>query len=186
MAGGRRTDDRYGGDRADRRRAPNLPTAARSISESLDPKLTPEIRSIQSLYSDSAAQIARIAAAVTLVGLVAIALAAVGLVGLVSFAVRQRTKEFAVRLALGADAGKILSATLRQFFVPAIAGLMLGTISAAAMSYLLRHALYGISNLDPIAYAGAIAFLVAILALSALLPARRALRLNVSKALHYQ
>lgn len=164
----------------------NLASSARSISESLDPRLIPEVRSIQSLYSDSAAQIARIAAAVTLVGLVAIALAAVGVVGLVSFAVRQRAKEIAIRLALGADAGKVLNTILKQFFVPAISGLALGTISAAAMSNLLRHALYGISNLDPIAYAGAVALLVAILALSALLPARRALRVNVSKALHYQ
>jgi predicted permease len=164
----------------------NLSAAARSISESLDPKLTPEIRSIQSMYSDSVAQITRIAAAVTLVGLVAIALAAVGVVGLVSFAVRQRTKEIAIRLALGADSGTVLNAILRQFLVPAITGLVLGAISAAATSNLLRRGLYGISNLDPLAYAGAIAFLVAILVLSALLPARRALRVNVSKALRYQ
>ncbi len=164
----------------------DLPAAAKSISESLDPKLLPEVRSIESLYSDSVAQIARIAAAVTLVGLVAIGLAAVGVIGLVSFAVRQRTKEIAIRLALGADAGKVLNVILRQFIVPTIAGLLLGTVSAAAMSNLLRHALYGISNLDPIAYAGAVVFLVVILTLSALLPARRALRVNVSKALHYQ
>jgi predicted permease len=164
----------------------NLPKAARSISESLDPQLIPEIRSIQALYSDSVAEIARIAAAVTLVGLVAIALAAVGVAGLVSFAVRQRTREIAIRLALGADSGKILTAILRQFFAPAITGLALGAIAAAAMSSLLRHGLYGVSNLDPIAYAGAVAFLVAILAISALVPARRALRVNVSRALHYQ
>ena len=164
----------------------NLPKAARSIGESLDPKLLPEVRSIQALYSDSVAQIARIAAAVTLVGLVAIGLAAVGVVGLVGFSVRQRTKEIAIRIALGADAGKVLHVILKQFLVPAIAGLVLGTAGAAALSNLLRHTLYGVSNLDLIAYAGAAAFLVAILALSALLPARRALRVNVSRALHYQ
>jgi predicted permease len=164
----------------------NLPKAAKSISESLDPKLIPEIRSVQALYSGNVSEIARVAAAVTLVGLVAMALAAVGIVGLVSFAVRQRTKEIAIRLALGADAGKVLNAILKQFFVPAIAGLALGAAGAAAMSSLLRHGLYGVSNLDPLAYVGAVALLVAILALSALLPARRALRVNVSKALHYQ
>ena len=97
-----------------------------------------------------------------------------------------RQKEIAIRLALGADTSKVLNLILRQFFLPAITGLLLGTISAAAISNLLRHALCGISNLNLVAYAGAVAFLVAILALSALLPARRALRVNVSKALRYQ
>jgi len=164
----------------------NLETAAKSISESLDPKLFPEVRSIPSLYSDSVAQIERLAGVVTLVGLVAIALAGVGVVGLVSFTVRQKTKEIAIRLALGAPSSRILKGILRQFSAPAIIGLVFGAISAAAASYLLRHALYGISNLDLIAYAGAVGFLIAIFAISALLPARRALRVNVSKALHYQ
>ena len=164
----------------------NLTKAAKSISESLDPKLFPEVRSIRSLYSGRVVQIERIAGAVTLVGLVAIGLAAVGIVGLVSFTVRQRTREIAIRLALGAPSGSIVKSILRQFSAPALIGVALGTGTAAAASNLLRHALYGISNLDLIAYAGAVAFLIIMLAISALVPARRALRVNVSKALHYQ
>lgn len=164
----------------------NLSAAAKSISASLDPKLFPEIRSIKSLYSASVVQIERIAGAVTLVGLVAIGLAGVGILGLVSFTVRQRTKEIAIRLALGATSNDILKAILRQFAVPTVIGLVAGVAIAAASSNVLRHALYGISNFDPIAYVGAVGFLVAILAVSALLPARRALQVNVSRALHYQ
>ncbi len=164
----------------------NLPNAAKSISESLDPKLFPEIRSIKALYSKSVSQIERIAGAVTLVGLVALCLAGVGVVGLVSFTVWQRTKEIAIRLALGATPSNILTVILWQFSGPVVIGLVAGTVIAAASSNILRRALFGISNLDVIAYAGAVVFLVAILAVSALLPARRALRVNVSKALHYQ
>ncbi|MDQ6706016.1 MAG: FtsX-like permease family protein, partial [Acidobacteriota bacterium] len=98
----------------------------------------------------------------------------------------QKTKEIAIRIALGATASNVLKLILWQFSWPAVIGLLVGTIAAAAASNILRRALYGVSNLDPIAYAGAIGFLVAILAVSALLPARRALRVNVSKALHYQ
>jgi hypothetical protein len=166
--------------------AESLPTAAKSISESLDPKLFPEIRSIKLLYSESVLQIERVAGAVTLVGLVAIGLAGVGVVGLVSFTVRQRTKEIAIRLALGATSNNILNVILRQFSGPAVIGLVVGTVTAAECSNILRRALYGISNLDFIAYGGAVAFLIAILAVSALLPARRALHVNVSQALHYQ
>lgn len=164
----------------------SLPTAARSISESLDPKLFPEIRLIKSLYADSVLQVERVAGAVTLIGLVALVLAGVGVIGLVSFTVGQKTKEIAISIALGATPSNVLKVILWQFSWPAMIGLFIGTVVAAAASNILRRALYGISNLDPIAYAGAIGFLVAILAVSALLPARRALRVNVSKALHYQ
>lgn len=97
----------------------NLSAAVKSISESLDPKLFPEIRSIKALYSESVVQIERIAGAVTLMGLVAIGLAGVGVLGLVSFSVRERTKEIAIRLALGATSSDILKAILRQFAAPA-------------------------------------------------------------------
>jgi predicted permease len=166
--------------------AESLASAARSISRSLDPKLFPEIRFIKSLYADSVVEVERVAGVVTLIGLVALVLAGVGVIGLVSFTVWQRTKEIAIRLALGAPASDVLKLLLRQFRWPAVSGLLIGTATAAAASNILRRALYGISNLDPIAYAGAIGFLLAILAVSALLPARRALRINVSKALHFQ
>jgi predicted permease len=164
----------------------SLPTAAKSISESLDPELFPEIRLIKALYADNVLQVERVAGAVTLIGLVALVLAGVGVIGLVSFTVGQKTKEIAIRIALGGTPSNVLKVILWQFSWPAVIGLFVGTAAAAAASNILRRALYGISNLDPIAYAGAVGFLVAILAVSALLPARRALRVNVSKALHYQ
>jgi ABC-type antimicrobial peptide transport system permease subunit len=109
----------------------------------------------------------------------------VGVIGLVSFTVWQKTKEIAIRTALGASRYNVLKIILQQFSWPVVIGLFVGTGVAAGVSKILRRALYGISNLDPISYAGAIGFLVAILAVAALAPARRALRVNVSKALHY-
>ena len=136
-----------------------LPAAAKSISETLDPKLFPEIRLIKSLYADNVQQVERIAIAVTLIGLVAMVLAVVGIIGLVSFTVRQKTKEIAIRTALGATRIEILKVIVWQYSWPAVIGLTTGTVAAAATSILLRRALYGISNFDPIAYAGAIGFL---------------------------
>lgn len=166
--------------------AESLPTAARSISEKLDPKLFPEIRRIKALYVDKVLQIERVAATVTLIGLVAAMLAGVGVLGLVSFTVRQRTKEIAIRLALGASSGNVLKAILRQFSWPIVIGLIVGTGTAAAGSTILRRVLYGVNNIDAIGYLGAIGFLMAMLALATLLPARRALKVNVSSALHYE
>lgn len=164
----------------------SLPTAAKSISESMDPKLFPEIRQIRSLYRDNVLQVERLAGVMTLIGLLAVTLAGVGVIGLVSFTVWQRTKEFAIRFALGASRSHVLKAILQQFSWPVLMGLLVGTGSAAAGSGILRSALYGISNLDLIGYGGAIGTLSAILVVAALLPARRALRINVARALHYE
>ena len=161
-----------------------LPPAAKSISESLDPKLFPEIRQMKLLYRDNVSTIERIATIVSLIGMVAVLLAAVGMIGLVAFTVSQRTREIAIRLALGARRGRVLVAVLRQFLWPVAVGLVTGTGIAAALSKLLRKGLYGVSNLDPTGFAGAIGVLVAIVAVAALLPARRALRLDIAKALH--
>lgn len=163
-----------------------LPSIAKSISESLDPKLFPEIRQIKSLYADNVRLIEMAAGAVTLIGVVALVLAGVGSIGLVSFTVSQKTKEIAIRTTLGASRRNVLQVLLRQFFWPVSLGLLIGTVATAASSQVLRGALYGISNLDFVGYAGAIAFLLVTLTFATLLPARRALHLNLSNALHYE
>jgi predicted permease len=159
-------------------------TAARSFSESLDPKVFSELRPLKQLYHDIALQIEQISAVVSLVGIVAVVLAGIGIVGLVAFSVSQRTKEMAIRLALGATKRKLCAALLQQFTWPILVGLSAGTVLAAFASRFLRVALFGVSNLDPFGYAAAIALLLLIIAVAALLPARRALRLDVARALH--
>lgn len=162
-----------------------LPPIAQSISESLDPRIFPEIRRLQLLFRNNVQGIERIAAAVALVGLVAVLLAGIGILGLVAFAVTQRTKEIAIRLALGAARIQVLTAIVRQFLWPVASGLVVGIGLAVTASRFLRQALYGISNLDPIGYCVAVAVLLALIAVATLLPARRALRLDVARALHH-
>ncbi len=162
-----------------------LPPAIKNISESLDPKLFPEIRQLKLLYRDNIKGVELTAAAVSCIGFVAALLAGIGIIGLVAFTVTQRTKEIAIRLALGAKPAQVLAAVLRQFSYPVLLGLLAGTGFAAMSSKLLRKALFGVSNLDPASYAGAIALLAAIILVSMLLPARRALKLDLAKTLHY-
>jgi|CZKL01.1.fsa_nt_gi predicted permease len=100
-----------------------LPPVAKSISESLDPKLFPEIRQMKLLYHDNVLGVERTAAVVSLIGVVAMLLAGVGIIGLVGFSVSQRTKEIAIRIALGAKRAQVLVIVLRQFAWPiALAG----------------------------------------------------------------
>jgi predicted permease len=164
----------------------SLPPVAKSISESLDPKIFPEIRPIKLLYHDKVSGIEKASMAVSLIGLVAVLVAGIGIIGLVAFTVSQRMKDIAIRLALGAKRAHVLSAVLRQFSWPVALGLIAGTGIAAASSKVLRIALYGINNLDPLSYACAIFVLIAIIAVAALLPARRALRVDLAKILHYE
>jgi len=164
----------------------SLPPMIKGISESLDAKLFPEIRQMKVLYHDKVlGLIENIARAVMLTGLVAVLVAAVGIIGLVSFSISQRLKEIAIRMALGAGKVELLKALLRQFVWPVAIGMAAGTGIAAAVSRVLRIALYGVSNLDPASYAAAILVLMGILGLAALLPARRALQLDLAKTLHH-
>jgi predicted permease len=164
----------------------SLPPIAKSISESLDPRLFPEIRPLQGLYHDYVFMVEKVAAVVSLIGMVAVLIAGIGIVGLVAFTVSQRTKEIAIRLALGARHAQVLFAVLHPFLWPVAIGLVAGAGIAAAASKLLRKALYGVSNFDPAGYGAAIMVLLAIVAVAALLPARRALRLDLAKILHYE
>jgi ABC-type antimicrobial peptide transport system permease subunit len=161
-----------------------LVPAAKSIVERLDPKLFPYIWLLKSGFRKDAQDLERIVMIVSLLGMVAILLAGVGIVGLVAYSVSQRTKEIAIRIALGARPLHVVSVVLRQFVVPVAAGLVVGAVGTAVLSQVLRKVLYGISNLDPLGYAGGIGVLIAIAAVAALLPARRALRVDPLRALH--
>jgi len=165
----------------------SLPPRIKGISESIDTKLFPEIRQMKVLFHDNVLElIENIAKAITLIGLVAVLVAAVGIIGLVSFSVSQRMKETAIRLALGAGKVQLLTALLRQFVWPVAIGMVVGTGCALAGSRVLRKILFGVSNMDFLGYAGPVGVLAAIVMLAAVLPARRALRLDLAKTLHYE
>ena len=161
-----------------------LSPTIKAIAAGIDPKLFPTITPLKVGFLKSIGQVEQIAAIISTLGGVAIFLAVVGLLGLVTYAVSQRTKEIAIRLAVGASRVEIFSVVLRRFAWPVATGLVLGVGMAAAASQVLRRGLYGLSGLDPISYASAIALLVAILAAAALLPIRRAFRIDVARILH--
>jgi putative ABC transport system permease protein len=116
----------------------------------------------------------------------ALVLAAGGIYGVMAYAVAQRTREFGVRLALGAQPGDVLGMVLMGGGKLAAFGLVLGLIGAMGMSYFLRSQLYGVSSSDPVTYA-TVALLLGLVALAACyLPARRATRVDPLVALRYE
>jgi putative ABC transport system permease protein len=121
-------------------------------------------------------------------GFVAMLLAAVGLYGVMSFSVNQRTQEFGIRLALGADPGRILGMVLRQGAVQLLVGLGLGLCVAVVIARfgdegIRRQLNFNIAPTDPKTYAVVAALLILVSLIATLVPARRATRVDPMTAL---
>jgi len=117
------------------------------------------------------------------VGTVGLLLAALGLYGLTAFTVAQRTREIAIRIALGATRESVLRLVLRQSAGCAVIGAGAGLAVAVGVSVLLRSLLIGIQPVDPLAFAAAASVLTGVLLAAAWAPARRATRLDPMRAL---
>jgi putative ABC transport system permease protein len=128
-----------------------------------------------------------IAAMFSIFGVVAVILASVGVYGVMSFSVNQRTQEFGVRMALGADDGTILGMVLKQGVVQIAIGLLLGLGLAFAIATVagsgIQNTLFGVGARDPLTYV-LVATLVTLVSLVAtMVPARRATRVDPMIAL---
>ncbi len=128
-----------------------------------------------------------IATMFTLFGLVAVILSSVGLYGVMSFSVNQRTQEFGIRMALGADNGRILNMVLGQGALQLGLGLGIGLGGTVVIALLAREAianqLFDISPLDPLTYVSVALLLSAVAFVATFVPARRATRVDPIVAL---
>lgn len=113
----------------------------------------------------------------------ALLLAAIGVFGVVSYAMERRTKEFGVRLAVGATPGALLRLIVRETMQWAMAGVLAGLGIFAAVAQLLKRFLFGVSPMEPLVLAAAGGLLLATGAASCLIPGRRALRIDPATAL---
>ena len=126
----------------------------------------------------------RLAMAV-LSGLAALSLglAVFGLYGVISYAVSQRTTEFGIRVALGAQSSDVRRMVIKQGVVLALGGVVAGMIAALGATQALSKLLFGISPRDPVTLVGAALVLSAVAVVASYLPARRATRVSPLEAL---
>jgi len=116
----------------------------------------------------------------------AILLASIGLYGLMAYSVEQRTVEFGIRLALGADSSTVRNMVVRQAMVLAATGIGIGLCAAVALTRLMTTMLFGVQPNDPLVFATVAVLLAAVAFLAAYLPARRAVRIEPVSALRYE
>jgi predicted permease len=149
-----------------------------------DPNLTvTSVRTLQEQVDRSFDQQRAVASLAGLFGIVALVLAAIGLYGVTAYAVAQRTNEIGLRMALGADRGKVVEMVLHGAFRRVAIGLALGLPLAVAAGRLLAAQLYGVRFWDPLALGIAAISLAACAFCAAIIPAARAASISPMSAL---
>ena len=141
------------------------------------------VRTLKDIYDLSLVRTSFTLALLALAGGMALVLGIVGIYGVIAYAVSQRTREIGIRIALGAQAGEVRRMFVGNGLSLAAVGLALGLAGAFGMTRLMSSLLFGVTALDPIAYAAAAAVLTTAAALASYLPARRATAVDPVEAL---
>ena len=141
------------------------------------------IESIEAAYADFFATPRFYAFLMTTFALIGLAITSVGLYGVLAHTIAQRTREFGIRLALGAQAKDVLRLVLRSGLVMTVAGIALGAAGSLAVTRALGTLLVEIEATDALTYLLVISSLVLVAFAACWIPARRATKVNPVVAL---
>ena len=122
----------------------------------------------------------------TIFGSLAILLAMVGVYGVMSWVVGQRTSEFGIRMALGADARDVVRMLLGQSLKPILVGLALGTLGGYGLGRALNSVFFRMASAEPLVFVLIAALMLSVALAAAWVPARRVTRIDPQQALRYE
>ncbi len=164
-----------------------LVPAIRAHLQALDPeRAADEIVSMQELLEKNLAQSRFMSVLLGIFGALSLVLAATGIYGVISYSVRQRTSEIGVRMAIGASASQVLRGVLAEGAALALAGIIFGAAASVGVTRLLRKFLFEVKPADPATLAAVALLLGAVAVAAAVIPARRASRIDPLSALRYE
>jgi ABC-type antimicrobial peptide transport system permease subunit len=160
-----------------------VPDVRRAIA-SVDPELAlRDVQPLTELVSGSWARNRFDAILFGGFGIAALLLAASGIFAVLAYAVASRTREFGIRIALGANPARMVRHVLREGMVFPVVGLLAGIGASVAFTRVLRSSLYGISPVEPKVFVGMAVLLLTVAAAACLGPAWRATRADPIEAL---
>jgi putative ABC transport system permease protein len=155
--------------------------------QSLDPNLAiTNVNTIEELINQGLWAPRMGAGLLSVFGGLALVLAVIGVYAVLSYSVNQQTREIGIRMAMGAQTGRVLSLVVGQGMKLAGAGLALGLLAAFAAMRVLSSLLFGVSAHDPLTFAGVALILAFAAVMACYLPARRATKVDPIIALRYE
>jgi putative ABC transport system permease protein len=159
-------------------------SVVRDAVRAIDPEQTIwRLRTGADALAEEEAEARFVVTLMSVLAAIAVALAAVGLYGVLAYTVSRRSRELAVRIAVGADASRLRSMVLAEGLAVAAVGIGLGIAGTLAASRALANLLYDVQPYDPTTLAATATLFLAIAAGASLLPARRAMRVNPAETL---
>ena len=153
----------------------------------VNPNLTiVKFQTFQEQIDDQFIQERLIARLTSLFGMLALLLAAIGLYGVTAYTVVRRTPEIGIRMALGAERGRVIAMVMRGAMIQAVAGLAIGAPVAMLCVRYVKSQLFEITSVNPVVMTGAIVTLSVAAAIAGIIPARRAASIDPVKALRIE
>ena len=153
---------------------PQIMRLVRARVRSVDPTVPAALRTLSARVDESLAERRFIMTILAAFGALALVLAAVGVYGVLSFTVAQRTREIAVRMALGAERRRVLVMVVGHVLRVSVVAAVVGLLAARALSRAMSALLFDVSPADPQTYAVVTIVLVGVALCAAYVPARRA------------
>jgi predicted permease len=164
-----------------------LTSSVRERLGEIDPALPiADVRLMEDVLSRAQARPRFLTLLLSLFSGVALAIATVGIYGVVSYSVARRTKEFGLRMVLGAQGGDVLGLVMKQGAAMVTIGIVAGLATAFALTRLMASLLFGVTATDLPTFAGVTVVLLAVALAACYVPARRATRVDPIQTLRYE
>jgi putative ABC transport system permease protein len=165
----------------------SLAAAVRGEVQSIDPTIpVADVRLMDDVLASAQSRPRFLTLLLTLFSASALLIATVGIYGVISYSVARRSKEFGLRIALGAQPANILALVLKQGVLLTLIGLVAGVTSALLLTRLMATLLFGVQPTDALTFFGVSALLAAVALFASYIPARRATQVDPIKALRYE
>jgi predicted permease len=165
----------------------SLANAVRSAVRAIDPMIpVTNVQTVEQVLASARSRPRFLTLLLVLFSSVALVIASVGIYGVISFSVARRSKEFALRMALGAQQKDVLGMVMKQGAALALFGVAAGVLGAFALTRLMASLLFGVRPTDALTYLSVSALLVVVALCASFIPAQRATQVDPMQALRHE